>query len=466
MANDARVSAADLATVDRDWAWQPFRPTAAAPWNLQRAAHLYRRAGFGASWRELQAALGQSPAECVAELLSTSDGGSFYAEVRSTVAALWGTDNRQDLPAWWLYVMLHSPRPLLEKMTLFWHGHFATSMAKVTDGRLMYEQNEVLRRWALGSFRPLLAGMARDPAMLIWLDSTNNRKSQPNENFAREVMELFALGRGHYTEADIKQAARAFTGWEVRQNAFRVNEHQHDKGEKQVLGQRGTWDGDDVLRILLEQPAAAEFLVGKIFRFLVSEDDPPPALLAPLAADYRRHDYDTAWLVGTMLASNLFFSPLAIGRKIKSPVEYAVGLVRALEGRADTYALATDLNKLGQGVFFPPNVKGWDGGRTWINSATLLGRANLVRQTLLAGETSFEAAGGSLSAAAERAGAKEPTEIVNWLCDLLLAVSPPAQAREVLVRLAGGADGGPADHHARIAQTIHAISILPEFQLE
>jgi uncharacterized protein (DUF1800 family) len=450
----------ELATVDRDWAWQPYSPTAAAPWNLQRAAHLYRRAGFGADWHELQQAISRSPAECMQSLFeSGSDAKAFYAEANSTVAALWASSNRQDLPAWWLYVMLHTPRPLLEKMTLFWHGHFATSMAKVNDGRLMYQQNETLRRGALGSFRPLLLDMARDPAMLIWLDSATNRKSQPNENFAREVMELFALGVGHYSEADIKQAARSFTGWEVRQNAFRVNQHHHDTGEKTVLGKRGPWNGDDVIRILLEQPAAAEFLVGKIFRYLVSEDDPPASLIAPLAAGYRRHDYDTGWLVRTMLSSNLFYSPLAMGHKIKSPVEYAVGLVRALEGKADSYVLAEDLNKLGQGLFFPPNVKGWDGGREWINASTLVGRANLAWALVSGRDGRY---GGKIHASKIAAlnGADTPAATARRLVDLLVSGPLPG---ETLVRLTALASDGPRDE--ALPRLVHAIATLPEFQL-
>lgn len=459
MAEQAGFAARDLASVDTAWAWQAYEPSDSAPWNLERVAHLYRRAGFGASWQQLQRAIAHSPAQCIDELFASEESEAFYAEARSTAAALSITNNRQDLPAWWLYVMLHTRRPLLEKLTLFWHGHFATSMAKVTDSRLMYRQNELLRKHALGSFRSLLVEMARDPAMLIWLDSATNRKSQPNENFAREVMELFALGLGHYTEPDIKQAARAFTGWEVRQNVFRINEHQHDPGSKLVLGLRGAWNGDDVLRIILEQPAAAEFVVGKLFRFLVSEDDPPPRLLWPLADGYRRHDYDTGWLVRTMFASNLFFSPLATGHKIKSPVEFGVGLVRALEGKADTYALARDLADLGQGVFFPPNVKGWDGGQEWINAATLVGRANLA-WALVSGHDGRYGDKIQLQRLAAIQGVDKPAEIVRRLVDLLIGGPVPA---EVLVRLT--AIAGHGSRGETLPRLVHAIATLPEFQL-
>jgi uncharacterized protein (DUF1800 family) len=451
---------AELAAVDRDWAWQAYRPTKENPWNLARAAHLQRRAGCGATWAQLQQSLERGPAESVEALLGgEAEATAFYDGARSTVESLWGTNNRQDLPAWWLYVMLHTPQPLLEKMTLFWHGHFATSMAKVEDSRLMYRQNELLRQYALGKFRPLLAEMARDPAMLVWLDSTTNRKSRPNENFAREVMELFALGLGHYTEVDIKEAARAFTGWEVRQNAFRENTHQHDPGEKNVLGQRGQWDGEDVIRILLEQPASAEFLVGKVFRYLVSEDDPPAELIAPLAGGYRQHDYDTGWLARTILASNLFYSPVAMRHKLKSPVEFAIGLLRALEGRTNTYALADDLSKLGQGVFFPPNVKGWDGGMEWINASTLVGRANLAWAIVSGRDGRY---GDKTKVARLHAldGIAKPAELVRRLVDLLLANPLPDAT---MVQLTSLASDGPREEN--LPRVVHAIVTLPEFQL-
>src|SRR5687768_12345063 len=205
---------------DPQWDWQPYEPSAARPWNLERAAHLYRRAGFGATWDDLQQALRSTPQETLARLSAGDGAESFYAEARSTITALLGFGNIDDLSAWWLYVMLHAPNPLVEKLTLFWHGHFATSAAKVTDPQLMFVQNELLRKHAAGNFRELLRAMTRDTAMLLWLDSAVNRKSRPNENFAREVMELFCLGTGHYTERDVKEAARCFTGWEVHNNRF------------------------------------------------------------------------------------------------------------------------------------------------------------------------------------------------------------------------------------------------------
>jgi uncharacterized protein (DUF1800 family) len=452
--------------VDHRWAWAAFEPSRQQPWDLPQAVHLFRRAGFGATWAELQQALRNGPQKTV-ERLVTGDAGAdakrreaFYAEVRNTgqTAAL----NVEGLPGWWLYVMLHTPHPLLEKMTLFWHGHFATSGAKVDKGDLMLAQNELLREHALRPFGPLLRGMARDVAMLLWLDSASNKKFKPNENFAREVMELFCLGLGNYTEKDIKEAARAFTGWEVRHERFVFNPHQHDEGAKTVLGQRGNWNGDDVLRILLEQPAAGRFLAGKVYRYFISDTAPPPALIEPLADGYRKHNYDTAWLVRTVLSSNLFYSPHAIVQKIKAPVEMAIGLVRALEGTTNTVALAEDLRKLGQGVFYPPNVKGWDGGAEWINSSTLLSRVNLV-WAIVSGRDGRYKHKVQLDRLAAKYGQTKPADTVRWLADLLLGAELP---KDVYVRLTAlAADDENGDEHLRLARVVQAIAALPEFHV-
>jgi uncharacterized protein (DUF1800 family) len=451
---------AELKKIDPQWAWAALRPTAAQPWSLEQAAHLYRRAAFAANWSELTQAR-ERGCEATVELLLEGgpDQGLFYDEARSTAEALSGSNNRQDLPAWWLHLMLHTPHPLREKLTLFWHGHFATSAAKVNDARLMYRQNELLRKYALGSFRPLLAEMARDPAMLYWLDSTTNRKLHPNENFAREVMELFSLGLGHYSEDDIQQAARAFTGWEVRYATFRFNRHQHDAGTKVVLGQRGTFDGEDLIGILLNQPAASRFLVGKLYRYLVSDEDPPERLLDPLVAGYRSHDYDTRWLVGTILRSNFFYGPHAMRRQIKPPVDFAIGLVRALEGTTNAYALAGDLVDLGQAVFYPPNVKGWDGGLSWINASTLLCRANLA-WALVGGVDSRYVDRVQLEKLAALEGQTKPAQAARRLADLLIAGPLPDETYVQLTTLATGQDRSES-----LARVVQAIATLPEFQL-
>lgn len=451
-----------LVGVDPAWAWAAWRPEAAAPWNRQRAAHLYRRAGFAANWLQLEEALAAGHQATVDRLMTGEpESDRFYQDAARSAESLLAAGDPQQIAAWWLYALVHSPHPLRERLTLFWHGHFATSGAKVTDGRQMYAQNCLLRKHALGSYKPMLDEVSKDPAMLIWLDATSNHKAHPNENFAREVMELFCLGIGNYSEHDIKEAARSFTGWELAHGQFRFNRYEHDTGQKTVLGQTGALNGDDVLRILLEHPATGRFLVRKLFRYFVSETaEPTAALVDPLANGLRERDYDLAWLARTMLSSNLFYSPHAMGQRIKSPVELAVGLLRSLQAPVNAYALHDQLQQLGQGVLFPPNVKGWDGGSAWINSSTLVGRANLV--WALAGGTGRMNVRYQPEKLAAQSGTEQPVVQVARLVDLLLASPLPDAVQVQLVAIASAAEGSLRQ---RLARLIHAIGTLPEYQL-
>jgi uncharacterized protein (DUF1800 family) len=462
--------------IDIAQAWSAFEPSTQAPWSRRLAAHLFRRAGFSASWAEIQQSVEEGPAKTLDRLCDAraAGGDSASDQFERTAAALAdrtvASGNPQQLSAGWLYRMVNTPDPLLEKLTLFWHGHFASSAAKVTNPRMMLDQNDLLRSKARGKFEDLVRQISRDPAMLVYLDSTTNRRIHPNENYGRELMELFCLGVGNYTERDIKEVARAFTGWEVLGDQFHFNSAQHDAGPETILGSTGNFDGDDAVRIILAQPAAPRFIARKLIRYFLFDEPAgaglPDGLVEPVAHDLRDHEFEIAPVVRRILGSNLFFSDHSIGRKVRSPVGLGVGLLRALGMSTNLVKLSQGMLDLGQGLFFPPNVKGWDGGRAWINSATLLGRANLVRQTLQAGETSFDKAGGSLATAADRAGAGSPEQVVDWLRDLLLAVAPPEETRAQLVRIAAGADGGPADRSQRITQVIHVMSALPEFQLE
>jgi hypothetical protein len=362
------------------WAWEPYRPSAEAPWDVRRVGHLYRRAAFGATAAELDEALHAGPTRTLDRLLAGGPGLAEFDRSTASMAESIGRDNDGvQLRAWWLYRMLYSPHPLQEKLTLFWHNHFATSNAKVQNAKAMLGQYELMRQYALGRFDELLQKMSKDPAMLVWLDGKASAKGNPNENYARELMELFSLGIGNYTEKDIRDAARAFTGWDVDHGKAVFDKARHDDGTKSVLGRSGAWQGDDVVRICLEQPAAALFVVGKLYRFLVSETvAPSPELLKPLADKFRSNGYDFGALVRTVLGSNLFFADVVYRTRIKSPVEFALGIVRGLEGHIGTTALATTLEALGQNVFYPPSVKGWDGGPAWLNGQTLLFRQNLT----------------------------------------------------------------------------------------
>ena len=371
-------------------AWRAWAPSAAEPWDRKWAAHLYRRAAFGASNEELAQAVKAGPTDTLDLLLN---GQPKAAEMLPTltdvgrVAATRDGDGTQ-LRGWWLYCMLQGGHPLREKMALFWHNHFATSNEKVRSADLMFRQNTLFREHALGKFGPLLHAVTRDGAMLVWLDSNSNVKGKANENYARELMELFSLGVGNYTEKDVREAARAFTGWHTDKSGFRFNAAQHDTGEKTVLGKTGAWKGDDVVKIVLEQPVCARFLIRKLYTFFVSETAPPAALLEPLCDSFRKSEYDVAALVKTMLSSRLFYSEHAFRQRIKSPIEYALGAVQATYRRYETshdhyrplahQSLVKWLTGMGQALFTPPNVKGWPGGRVWLNTATVLERNNFA----------------------------------------------------------------------------------------
>ena len=351
-------------------AWSPFEPGRDGPWDRAGVAHLHRRAGFLAPWGTQERDLHDGPAAAVDRLMAGEDHAAdgqpagAFAEWLDGMAA--GTGSLPQLQGTWLYRMILTPHPLRERLTLFWHGHFATSDAKVNDPRLMAAQNALIRANALGDFRAMLDGIARDPAMLTYLDSEANRKGHPNENFAREVMELFALGRNRYTEKDIQEAARAYTGTIVTGGRYQEVAAQHDDGPKTILGRTGRFRGADVTRILLDQPACAPFLCTKLFRHFVSEAEAPaPGLIAPLADAFRAADYDIRVPVGMILRSRLFHDPATRRKRVKGPVEYAVGMIRALEVVRPTVAaeaLATACTRMGQALFAPPSVAGWEGG--------------------------------------------------------------------------------------------------------
>lgn len=442
-------------------AWLPH-DFSAAPLDLRSASHLFRRAGFAANHQELSAAVQAGGSATLRRLLTAgadAKTAAFDAEMDSFAKLTLAGGNPVALSGWWLHRMRFTPAPLLEKMTLFWHGHFATSAAKVTDGELIYRQNQLFRRHALGSFAELVRGVSRDPAMLIYLDSKTNRKNHPNENFAREVMELFCLGLGAYTERDIQELARCFTGWELLDDEFAFNPHQHDFGSKTVLGKTGRFDGNDGLQIILDHPATARFICRKLVRFFASDDDLPDDWIAPLAETFRTGGLQIAPVVEQILSSRFFFSELARARKIRSPVELAVGWLRALDSGANFVELTSKLGELGQQVFFPPNVKGWAGGRAWIDSSTLLGRANLMRS--LVENPSARYGGTTLPQYLLRFPARDGAALVPLISDLLLANPLP---EEVQRQLAQQADAGTNRPQA-LRQTLALFGSLPELQL-
>jgi uncharacterized protein (DUF1800 family) len=450
-----------LETIDPVWAWRPFAPTKEQQWNRTLAAHLFRRAAFGATPAQLDHAVKQSPASVVQQIMRGSQNASDFRRQSDELAGtLLATGEPRQLAAWWVYVLVRTPHPMLERMTLFWHGHFATSAEKVTDAALMLQQNRLLRQHALGDFRLLVQEISRDPAMLVYLDSATNRKGRPNENYARELMELFCLGEGSYSEKDVQELARCFTGWEIKLGKFRFNRFQHDAAQKTLLGTTSAFAEGESIDLILQQPSAAQFIAGKLFRqFVRDEPAPPPELLEPLAEEIRERPWEIGNVVQRILGSEMFFSSHALGRKVRSPVDLAVGLLRSLEGSADARQLAADLHRTGQGLFFPPNVKGWDGGRAWINSATILGRANMTARILSDEKTRF--GGAPLDAYFARHGADSPRQVIDLLIDLLLAVPLPAAARDGVIDICRK----NPDRAGGIADAIHALATLPEFQL-
>ncbi len=412
---------------DPGWAWAAYEPDARRPWTLALAAHLYRRAAFGAGWEELQQALSEGPQRTVDRLLEPeADVEVFnctYDGYEDAAAA-----SVDGLRAWWLRRMIETPQPLLEKMTLFWHSHFATNGGAVHP-RLMEAHIQLLRCHALGSFDALLRAVSRDPALLLWLGADVNRKAAPNEGFVRPLMETFTLGEGNFTDEDVREAARAFTGWFVLRNRLRYIEHEHDETAKRILGREGNFTDGDVVGIVLEQPATARTLVRKLYRWLINEtQEPDGALLSPLALSFAK-DYRISRVVETMLRSNLFFSSWAYRQRVKCPVEYAVGIVNALEGMVSTTRLAQDVANLGQDLCHPPTVKGWKGGWYWIDAAALVRRCNLSAALLQGGEPY----GDKLDswAAAQRHGYATVESAARFLLELFLQgdLEPDARAR-------------------------------------
>ncbi len=466
-----------LSNLDPIEAW---KPAGDSEWNLKWAAHLYRRAAFGfpavngkaSAWQLLKKAVERGRDACIEQLLAGGDGQDEFNElmdslggrIASRQVSQFQAPQHEKLQGWWLYRMFYTPHPLLERCTLFWHDHFATSVAKVSKSAYMFQQNQLLRQHALGKFGPLLSGISHDPAMLIWLDSNSNIKGRANENYAREIMELFSLGVGNYTETDIREAARAFTGWGTAGGEFIFNKALHDDGPKTVLGESGKLGGDDIVRIILKQPATARFLVRKLYQEFVSEAaSPPDALIEPLADEFRKSDYDVRVVLRTMLRSRLFNSNQAYRQRIKSPVEYVLGLTRGFSARVSPERLAAAMDGLGQTLFAPPNVKGWDGGPAWLNSATLVARHNLAAK-LLGGDGSDVRDRIDPALVAKYHVGDDAGKQLDFLLNLLLTGDVSNAARDRLSAFATQS-AKPGSQTNVIRDVTHTILVMPEYQL-
>lgn len=373
-------------------------------WTHETAAHLLNRAGFSGTPAEIDTLVAIGFDNAISRLIDYTKVEDNTAapewakpdpnrlerqrqlkaateeQRREMERAIRQQEARQmiELRDWWLHRMASGPRPLQEKMTLFWHGHFATSIEKVREPYLMWLQNETFRKNALGSWGKMLSAVSKDPAMLIWLDNARSYKGKPNENYAREVMELFSLGEGHYTETDIKEAARAFTGWGLTPDrlAFFDAPNNHDAGDKVFLGTRGKLTAEDVIRQITHQNQTNLFMTAKLWNFFAGEK-PEPALNQALASEFDNANQQFGPFLKVLFTSEEFYAPRVIRTQVKSPVQWLVSTVRLLERDLPPAVLSGNiLRSLGQDLFNPPNVKGWDGGIAWITTNNLLRRYN------------------------------------------------------------------------------------------
>ena len=446
--------------------WAPYVPGDKAPWDLRRVVHLHRRAGFAATWNELQRDLHDGPGKSTDRLLKAQARDGVPDDFRLVADTL--AERAADpagLKAWWTYRMYHGPDPLGERLTLLWHNHFATSNDKVNDTAVMRRQNELFRQHGRGPFCKLLKAVLHDAALLIWLDAPANRKGKPNENLGRELMELFTLGVGNYSETDVKEAARALTGWKLARGEFRDWAPDHDDGEKTLLGHKGRWKGDDLVRILLEHPATSKRLAWRICEWLMGEKVVGSAAVDALAAGLRKHDLDIGWAVEKVLRSRAFFADVNLSNRVLGPVEFLVGVARALEcfdPPPSSVLLGEWSARLGQDLFYPPNVGGWTGGRDWLTTQAIIGRANyavaLLEGRLWARPVSLD----GIALAKRHAHSRDLEDVLTFCAELLTGAPPDAAWRKrLLAALGPKAKLTPDDVRAGIALVVAS----PEVQL-
>ncbi len=474
-----------------------------------QARHLLNRAGFGGSHEQIEALVKMGPRDAVDylvdyERIDPGQGGATVASADPNLRrrltreermkarqararddqaamqqmrfarALNEAEDRQQMDEvvrWWLGQIISTPRPLEEKLTLLWHGHFASNYRTVRDSFLMYQQNEFLRKNAAGSFEALAHGIVRDPAMIRFLDNNNNRKEEPNENLAREMMELFTLGEGHYTEKDIKEGARALTGYTYRDNDFEFVRGMHDGGEKTILGKRGRFDGDDFVDVILAQAHCARFICQKLYNYFVADLEDKPAaharsIINQLATHLRRKEYELKPILRAMFLSRHFYDPAVMAARIKSPVELIAGTLRTLRPPVRDLAYLADASAaMGQRLFDPPSVAGWAGGRSWINTATLFVRQNTMTY-LLTGKLPFRDGWTPDAIGYDPlllvAGLESVDASVDHVLRLAIGEQLPAQRREQLLAYVNQRGGSNAENMLNL---LMLVTTTPEYQL-
>jgi uncharacterized protein (DUF1800 family) len=381
------------------------------------------------------------------------------------------------LRRWWLELMVDTTEPARENLVLFWHGHFASNHRSVRDTYMMYQQNQLFREHAVGSFADLARAVVRDPAMLKFLNNDRNNKRKPNENLSREFMELFTLGEGKYSEDDIKQGARALTGYHIDDHNFVFRESQHDDSEKTILGKTANIDGDDFVGILLKHPACSRYIALKLYRHFVADvsdliDEVPKqnrSVVEKMAKMLRKSGYQIAPLLEVLFKSRHFYDAKIVGQKIKSPVQLVVGTARSLDTPIRSSGTLCDaMNLMGQNLFDPPGVAGWDGGRSWINTSTLFNRQNACTYLITGKDprkSKWDASQIGYDPMPLLAGVdnREAKPVVDHLVDFMLGEHTPADRREALYQFMNNRDKGVTNDSMIALLTL--ITAMPEYQL-
>lgn len=397
------------------------------------ARHLVARTGIGTEWETIMRYQNLTRQQAINHLFNSKDMKLPSAPAMSPwpkMVALRGNMSRRKnikrisrgegkaLQKWWVKHLLATKSPFLERMTLFWHNHFPSDIKKTTQTSMLYQQNLMLRQNALGNFGQMLHNIARDPAMLLYLDGFVSTKEEPNENFARELLELFTIGIGNYSENDMREAARAFTGWSIdpRNGRFKVNPADHDGGVKTFLGKRGNFKGEDIINIVLQHPRTAETIAKKMWREFINISKPDQRVINQWAAVFRNSGYDIKALMNQVLNSKEFWAKSNRGALIKSPVELTIGTLRALPYTLRRTDLTHNLNIMGQGVFAHPSVKGWDGGKEWISTQSIL-RRNSMMTNITSGNLNERKNRGGI---ASKMPDVDPQQLRQWL----LAIPP------------------------------------------
>ena len=457
-------------------------------WTWTHARHLLNRAGFGGRRDEITSLYRLGLEGAVDSLLRPTDRRlpqpDWLTEDEADHRQL-SKDERKEkrklngqrlrtLIGDWIMSMIETPTPadmMRARMTFFWHGHFATSIQKVKAPRAILAQLQLFDAMAVGSYGKLLHAIVRDPAMLIYLDNTRNHRGKPNENLARELMELFSLGPGNYSESDIRDGARALTGWGIGPQGFRLAAQRHDSDKKTILGQTGRFDADDFVEIILQQPACAAFMIRKLWQYFAGAD-PTPEVLGALAAGFRASDYDVRLAVRDILRHPAFYSDAVRGNQIKSPVQLVVGTARTLRVQVNTPKIYQRMLALmGQTPYQPPNVKGWPGGRAWIDTTRLVTRytfAEMIADGKIPGDVDPQMRSRQRGVQFDPHPLVNdlvaPEEIVAELTNQLLTV-PPTNGEHRLLTKNLREDLAHLTASAAVQQAVGNLMRLPQYQL-